>query len=86
MRREMMAWVVAGEGSLHLSSFSSDINLLRTEWNRDWAKTPITSAYKSAITNILAAFGLFCTLHSRNNNFVMGYILICKQSLTHRGI
>lgn len=57
MRSDMMLCVVFGLGSLPFSSFNSAMNLLRTDMNRDWAKVPITSAYKSAIMCMFAAFG-----------------------------
>jgi hypothetical protein len=57
IRSDMMLCVVFGLGSLLFSSFSSAMNLLRTDMNRDWANVPITSAYKSAMMCIFAAFG-----------------------------
>ena len=62
INREIMACVVAGDNSRLRNSFSSEAKRFRTEWKRDCARTPTTSAYRSAITIMLLAFGLFCTL------------------------
>lgn len=43
-------------------TFNSAVNLFLTEANLDCARTPITSAYRSAIMCILTPFGLVCNL------------------------
>lgn len=55
--RLMVLCVVCVLGSFARSSFSSATNRLRTDIKRDWARAPITSAYRSAIMWMLPAFG-----------------------------
>ena len=65
MSKDIMLWVVWGEGSFASNSFNSVINFLRTDINLDCANAPMTSAYKSATMCIFPAFGPLCKLHKR---------------------
>ena len=47
--KEIILWVVCGPGSFARNSFNSTMNRFLTDINRDCARTPMTSAYKSAI-------------------------------------
>lgn len=57
MRREMMHCLVWVEASLLRNSRNSEKNFLLMLRNLDWARTPRTSAYKSAIMWMLVALG-----------------------------
>lgn len=75
---EIMLCVACGPGSFALSSFNSTMKRLRTDIKRDCARTPITSAYKSAIMWILAALGSVWILWKKNCEYEK-YILICSK-------
>lgn len=65
IRRDIMLCVVFGAGSLANKSCNSVMNFFLTDMNLDWAKVPITSAYRSATICILAALGPVCSLKER---------------------
>lgn len=67
INRDVMLCVVTDDCSLARSSFSSAMNRLLTDWKRDCARTPMTSAYKSAMVLMLAPLGLFWTLQEMEN-------------------
>lgn len=62
MSKDMIDCVVVGLASLVRSSFNSFIKCFLTDMNRLCASTPTTSAYKSAMICMFAAFGPDCIL------------------------